>query len=502
MAVVAERKDRSIRQPTYSTAVTVERHQLANFIEKAVAETAEWNKKMNQERREKRTAYFDLQTFAIHYPKNGKGKMKVLEKPKLGHYPIALIPGQFTDHYRTYSSNQLKYFPLNTATKTAPVKPKAFHMAYGTSKLNDLKRQAALSNAKNASKRPRSDGGSGSDSSSSDSSSDDDSSDEDMISSASETSSDESDVGIMEEKPQIKGVKAVPSPKFDPISTASKKIDADIPGKTCKHCQGDRKRNKLGQPEILLNCSKCDSASHPTCVGLNIDLLQFVTSYNWECTDCKVCSKCNDHSDEDKMLFCDLCDRGYHSYCVGLDDIPTGRWHCVECSRCSLCGEKDPLGGLSKKDELITSYRGKKIDWTFEFKPGSTGGKVYSHTMCFPCAKAWKKGNYCPECNICFGREKFGNRGKELFPGNTKEVEYAYCWVCSRQHHSICIGGADRFICQGCQRRTQEKCMGLAGNVTSVTTEMAAAASGMTSGYTMGTPATPSTSRSRRLGVA
>ena len=148
--------------------------------------------------------------------------MKVLEKPKLGHYPIALIPGQFTDHYRTYSSNQLKYFPLNTATKTAPVKPKAFHMAYGTSKLNDLKRQAALSNAKNASKRPRSDGGSGSDSSSSDSSSDDDSSDEDMISSASETSSDESDVGIMEEKPQIKGM-------FDTFESFTKPIPNTTP---------------------------------------------------------------------------------------------------------------------------------------------------------------------------------------------------------------------------------------------------------------------------------
>ena len=50
MAVSAERKDRRLRQTTYSTAVTVERNQLANFIEKAVQETADWNKKMNQER--------------------------------------------------------------------------------------------------------------------------------------------------------------------------------------------------------------------------------------------------------------------------------------------------------------------------------------------------------------------------------------------------------------------------------------------------------------------
>ena len=66
--------------------------------------------------------------------------MRVIEKPKLGHYPIALIPGQFTDHYRSYSSNQLKYMPLNTAVKTAPKRPQAFHMATATYKINAAKR--------------------------------------------------------------------------------------------------------------------------------------------------------------------------------------------------------------------------------------------------------------------------------------------------------------------------------------------------------------------------
>ena len=66
--------------------------------------------------------------------------MKVIEKPKLGHYPIALIPGQFTDHFRSYSTNQLKYMPLNTAVKTAPKRPKAFHMAMATAKINDAKK--------------------------------------------------------------------------------------------------------------------------------------------------------------------------------------------------------------------------------------------------------------------------------------------------------------------------------------------------------------------------
>ena len=96
-----------------------------------------------------------MQTFSIHYPQTGKGKMKVIPKPTLGHYPVALIPGQFTDHYRTYSSNQLKYMPLNTAIKSAPKNPKAFHMAVATAKSNELKRKKLSQFGSN--KRPRSD---------------------------------------------------------------------------------------------------------------------------------------------------------------------------------------------------------------------------------------------------------------------------------------------------------------------------------------------------------
>ena len=80
-------------------------------------------------------------------------------------------------------------------------------------------------------------------------------------------------------------------------------------------------QNKHGVPEMLLHCTKCAQSCHPTCVGLHLDLLQYVTNYQWECTDCKKCVKCEDPADEDKMLFCDLCDRGYHIYCVGLQEV-------------------------------------------------------------------------------------------------------------------------------------------------------------------------------------
>ena len=93
---------------------------MANFVKNAMESVANWNKQMNQERKEKRTAFFDMQTFAMHYPMTGRGRMEVVKKPSLGHYPIALIPGQFVDHYDQFSPGQLKYLPLNTALKAPP----------------------------------------------------------------------------------------------------------------------------------------------------------------------------------------------------------------------------------------------------------------------------------------------------------------------------------------------------------------------------------------------
>ena len=46
--------------------------------------------------------------------------MKVIPKGKLGHYPIALIPGQFVDYYEKFTPEQLKYLPLNTTLKMPP----------------------------------------------------------------------------------------------------------------------------------------------------------------------------------------------------------------------------------------------------------------------------------------------------------------------------------------------------------------------------------------------
>ena len=71
MMIVNERKEKSFRSTAVSSGgCTVK-------VEEAVKAAAEWNKRLNAERKEKRSAAFDLQTMTVHYPRTGKGKMKV-----------------------------------------------------------------------------------------------------------------------------------------------------------------------------------------------------------------------------------------------------------------------------------------------------------------------------------------------------------------------------------------------------------------------------------------
>jgi len=413
LTVVNERKERSLRNYNYSSGGGSVK------VEEAAKAAAEYNKRLNQERKTQRTAYFDMQTFSVQYPKTGKGRMKALTRPPPGNYPVAMIPGQFVDSYRSYNSKELKFFPLNSVTSAPPK---------GGLTTRDLNLGSDGS---------ESESGSSSSGSSSDSDSDSDSDSEtEMKQPKAKKIKQKADKEEKKKEVKTEMIKEETKQEVKP----RKKVDEVRPNAICKHCQGNVNQNKIGVPEILLHCTKCDNSSHPTCVGLHLDLLQFVTSYDWECTDCKKCMSCNKPEDEDKMLFCDLCDRGYHIYCVGLSEIPGGRWHCGECAYCVSCGSKTPAGDGEDMEQ------GEALDWIFETKTGSKGEKMYSHTMCHPCHKQWKKGNFCPECNGVFGR--------------SKHKMIANCWVCQRQHHAACVGLAkpgDRFICSACQRRTQEK---------------------------------------------
>lgn len=188
----------------YST-VTIEKHKFADFVEKAVQSASDWNKQLNQEKREKRRAYFDMQTFIIQRPMNNRGRMKVLPTPKLGNYPVALIPGQFVDYYKKLTPAQLSYLPLNTTLHGPPP---------AQMRLSDIGSDGKDSVA---------------DSSDCDSSSSSDDSDSDSSSSSASSSEDEEEKleGVNGEKKNVSEKEKTP--------VEDEKPDKPI-GKELKHC--------------------------------------------------------------------------------------------------------------------------------------------------------------------------------------------------------------------------------------------------------------------------
>ncbi|KAJ2951765.1 hypothetical protein O0L34_g13931 [Tuta absoluta] len=157
----------------------------------------------------------------------------------------------------------------------------------------------------------------------------------------------------------------------------------------------------------MLFCDLCDGGFHIYCVGL----------------DSVPQGKCNNPQDHSKMLFCDLCDRGFHIYCVGLDSVPQGRWHCVECAVCKSCGAKEPGG---PPEAATPGGSTEEIIWHHQTKRGPGGHKVYSHSLCTPCARAYRIGRYCPLCDRSF----IGPKGT---------MQLVICKLCDRQHHQECV---------------------------------------------------------------
>ncbi|XP_022170869.1 titin isoform X2 [Myzus persicae] len=281
-------KELSNRQRALMTISSNNDGSKLDLRDRAMEAVANWNANLNKSRLESRKCSMDMQTFIVHYPKNKCKKMAV-PKPKIGSYPLALLPGQFCDYYATYSSEDLRYLPINT-------------VMYGPLKSVDKDFPVSLS----------------SQSESEDSSSDD---------------SSDSDDSIDVDNKSIKNCLDGPS---------------DKKGAECKSCFGTADKNKIGSVEPLIHCSKCLTIYHPTCLDMTLEMIPYIKRYNWQCNECKSCAQCKEVADEDKMLFCDLCDRGYHIYCVGLRRVPEGRWHCQECAMCSSCGVSDPGPGDSK----------------------------------------------------------------------------------------------------------------------------------------------------------
>lgn len=54
---------------------------------------------------ESRRECFDLQNLVVQIPERPRNKNR--QAPKPSNYPVALVPGQFQEYYRTYSAAEL-----------------------------------------------------------------------------------------------------------------------------------------------------------------------------------------------------------------------------------------------------------------------------------------------------------------------------------------------------------------------------------------------------------
>lgn len=365
-----------------SQTPTIEKSKMGDFIRKAIKSATEYNQQINQERKDERMVCMDLQTYTLHYPiglgKENKQLIKNTQagraKTRKGRYPIATIPGQYQDWYVKYTSQELKYFPINT-------------VLYGPVVTDPSKLPPLLTSAEE---------GSPSDSDDSDSALSDD------AASCCSSKDGQEKPTISVETPSAQRTrrsKTPGAPSDSSSSSSSSESDTDgppplpvlmkevgrgRPNAICKMCKGNRLQNKNRVPEDLVHCSDCENSSHPSCLELTNEMVDVIRSYPWQCNECKTCLQCEKSHEEDKMMFCDKCDRGYHTFCVGLKNIPDGKWVCKLCAQCAQCGVNTPVPGSE----------GKTAQWQHEtIKIISPNGDTLRrhHLLCLNCYKQRRK---------------------------------------------------------------------------------------------------------------
>ncbi|KAJ0176195.1 hypothetical protein K1T71_008369 [Dendrolimus kikuchii] len=365
----------------------------------AIASASEWNARANASRR---PACVDLQSMTVHVrraPAPAPPPPRV--RPPAGFYPHALLPGQYQHWYRHYAPEHLRYFPLNTACAAPPPAPAQWECSSSSegegpaegegSRAGDEDDSDAPAHPAHHNKRKK-------------------------LTKTKRSSQTE----LMKEKE-------------DSRSSVAEGEVVD----TCRACKLRLEANRKYTHERFLVCANCNAKLHPSCVELSADTIRKCREYAWQCAECKSCNGCQRPADDDKMLFCDLCDRGFHIYCVGLDAVPQGRWHCVECAICKSCGARDPSGVAGSGSGGPGGQGGHGTpgtpggseappEWHHQTKRGPGGHKCYSHSLCTPCARAYRIGRYCPLCERSF----IGPKGT---------MQLVICKLCDRQLHQECV---------------------------------------------------------------
>ncbi|TGZ70974.1 hypothetical protein CRM22_002889 [Opisthorchis felineus] len=295
---------------------------------RALDSAADYNHRLVTDRFTSRRCYWDLQTMQIHFPQPGYRLLEHDKHPN-GAYPVAVIPGQFAEHYEVYTPEQLMRLPLSRCIYSQPSRrhkappPLPTNLRFGSLQPRVVPPQTTDVGSH----------GGVQDSSFVDSNDVEDQQKQSVV-------NESSNLGVTALNKEVKkdstaerltisdNTPVTPSPTNSTrlnsqSSTPSKQSDG-VQSAQCVVCKQETK--------MYIRCSECGHTGHPKCLDISESMLVAVKSYQWSCMECKRCVECSDSGHEDQMMFCDRCDRGYHAFCVGLEDIPDGRWECPLCT--------------------------------------------------------------------------------------------------------------------------------------------------------------------------
>uniref|UniRef100_A0A914BVB8 PHD-type domain-containing protein n=1 Tax=Acrobeloides nanus TaxID=290746 RepID=A0A914BVB8_9BILA len=270
---------------------------LEELRKKAIKGAAEFNAELQNAKKNERKHFWDIQTSIIQSSAN-KWKKVPKEHTRPAPYPVALIPGQFTNYYKKFLHQQLQALPFGSVLKNEKLFPPKREQSPPPLIVTDHELQKRIEDEERRQQRGNEPEYNGKD---------------------------------------MKMEKDPPSPPKTPKSAGNRRLDkrkASFSSASSVHA--DKCTMCAAPPtefEPMIRCSTCPVRVHPSCIDMPQKMITVVQSYAWNCIECKNCTICMKPDQEDAMMCCDLCDRGYHTFCVGLNAPPTGTWICEKFCR-------------------------------------------------------------------------------------------------------------------------------------------------------------------------
>ena len=264
-----------LNNPKYETT------RMKDYMKKAVKATSQYNKLINQERKDERKICLDLQTYTLHYPLGLGAENRMLKRNiengkcnQKNKYPIAVLPGHFQNQYRKYTSQELKYFPINTVIygpvitdtdKLPPLLTRIEEDSFSDSDSNSVSTEHSCCCDEKSCKKLKLDNNN------CENNQECNCNHNELSSSASDD--DNNEEAEDDEQP----------PKLINVALHFQHRENAV----CDQCKKNSIQKLDAPNEKLIHCTDCMLSFHPTCLEMTPEMIVEIDNYPWECNKCK-----------------------------------------------------------------------------------------------------------------------------------------------------------------------------------------------------------------------